>query len=59
MSEHLTEKFGGGFSETNLEYARKLYVTYVGRISQTLFEEFVIEKTKAVFRQLGIIVGKA
>lgn len=52
LSEHLTERFGRGFSETNLEYARKFYTTYADRISQTLFEEFAVEKTQTVFRQL-------
>lgn len=52
LSEHLTEKFGRGFSETNLEYARKFYMTYADRISQTLFEKFAVEKTETVFRQL-------
>lgn len=52
LSEHLTEKFGRGFSETNLEYARKFYMTYADRISQTLFEEFAVEKTQTVFRKL-------
>ena len=52
LSEHLTEKFGRGFSEINLEYARKFYMTYTDRISQTLFEEFAVEKTQTVFRQL-------
>ena len=46
LSEHLTEKFGRGFSATNLEYARKFYMTYADRISQTLFEEFAVKKPK-------------
>ena len=29
LSESLTKEFGKGFSETNLEYARKFYFTYV------------------------------
>ena len=28
LSESLTKEFGRGFSETNLEYARKFYLTY-------------------------------
>ena len=39
LSESLTKEFGRGFSETNLEYARKFYFTFADRISQTLFEE--------------------
>ena len=39
ISESLTKEFGRGFSETNLEYARKFYFTYADRISQTVFEE--------------------
>ena len=52
LSEHLTEKFGRGFSATNLEYARKFYMTYADRISQTLFEEFAVKKTQTVFGKL-------
>lgn len=44
LSESLTKEFGRGFSETNLEYARKFYFTYADRISQTLFEEFAVKK---------------
>ena len=45
LSESLTKEFGRGFSETNLEYARKFYLTYADRISQTLFEEFAVKKS--------------
>ena len=52
LSESLTKEFGRGFSETNLEYARKFYITYAERISQTLFEEFAIKKSQTVFKKL-------
>ncbi len=52
LSERLTEKFGRGFSATNLEYVRKFYMTYADRISQTLFEEFAVKKTQTVFGKL-------
>lgn len=52
MSESLTKEFGRGFSEINLEYARKFYFTYADRISQTLFEEFAVEKSQTVFEEL-------
>lgn len=52
LSEGLTKEFGRGFSETNLEYARKFYVTYADRISQTLFEEFAVKKSQTVFEKL-------
>lgn len=45
LSESLTREFGRGFSETNLEYARKFYFTYTERIFQTLFEEFAVKKS--------------
>lgn len=52
LSESLTKEFGRGFSETNLEYARKFYFTYADRISQTLFEEFAVKKSQTVFEEL-------
>lgn len=52
LAEHLTEKFGRGFSKTNLENARKFYLTFQDRIPQTVFRQFAIEKTQTVFRLL-------
>ena len=41
LSKHLTEKFGKGFSVTNLKMIRKFYLTYVNdQISQTVFDQF-------------------
>ena len=49
LSEKLTEAFGKGFSESTLEKARKFYLTYKNRISETLFTEFAIKKSETVF----------
>ena len=48
LSKKLTEEFGKGFSESTLEKARKFYLTYKDRISETLFTEFA-----AVSLELG------
>ena len=40
VQKKLTEEFGKGFSESTLEKARKFYLTYKDRISETLFTEF-------------------
>jgi hypothetical protein len=45
LSKKLTEEFGKGFSESTLEKARKFYLTYKDRISETLFTEFAIKKS--------------
>ena len=50
LSYALTEEFGKGFSATNLEYARKFYLTYADRIPQTVFRKFAVEKSETVFR---------
>ena len=52
LSDHLTEKFGRGFSKTNLEFFRRFYLIYEDRIAETVFRQFAIEKTETVFRQL-------
>ena len=52
LSDHLTEKRGRGFSKTNLEFFRRLYLNYEDRIAETVFRQFAIEKTETVFRQL-------
>lgn len=49
MSEILTAEFGKGFSKSNLENARKFYLTYKNRIDETLFRQFAVEKTQTVF----------
>ena len=49
LSEEMTKKFGKGFSEDTLKNARKLYLTYKGRISETEFNLFAIEKSETVF----------
>ena len=49
LSEALTEQFGRGFSEDTLKNARKFYLTYKDRISETLFSLFAIQKSETVF----------
>lgn len=45
LSLHLTERFGKGFSETNLRQMRNFYDLYSQRIQQTVSAEFnLIEK---------------
>ena len=40
LSEKLQKKFGKGFSEDTLKNARKFYLTYKERISETVFSLF-------------------
>ena len=40
LSETLAEQFGRGFSVDTLENARKFYLNYQDRISETVFREF-------------------
>lgn len=49
LSEALTERYGRGFSEDTLKNARKFYLTYNNRISETAFSLFAIQKSEAVF----------
>ena len=49
LSEQLQEEFGKGFSEDTLKNARKFYLTYKERISETVFSLFAIEKSETVF----------
>ena len=49
LSEELQKEFGKGFSEDTLKNARKFYLTYKDRISETVFSLFAIEKSKTVF----------
>ena len=52
LSEALTEEFGRGYSRETLRNARKFYLTFQERISQTLFTEFAIEKSQTLFGKL-------
>ncbi|MDE6759520.1 MAG: PDDEXK nuclease domain-containing protein [Lachnospiraceae bacterium] len=52
LSERLQKKFGKGFSKTNLEYIRRFYLMYEDRITQSVFQQFAIEKTQTLFGQL-------
>ena len=53
LADGLTEEFGRGFSKANLEFARRFYLTYKDRITETVFRQFAVQKTEAVFRQLS------
>ena len=48
LSAVLTATFGKGFSPDNLENARKFFLTYNDRISETVFRKFAIEKSETV-----------
>ncbi len=52
LAEALTAEFGRGYSRESLRNARKFYITFQDRISQTLFTEFAIEKSQTVFGKL-------
>ena len=53
LSEALTEQYGSGFSEDTLKNARKFYLTYSSRISETVFS-FFEKKYRSHFR--GLII---
>lgn len=50
LSEAMNMQFGRGFSVDTLESARKFYLTYQDRISETVFRKFAVEKSEVVFR---------
>ncbi len=50
LSEALTEQYGRGFSVDTLENARRFFLTYQDRISETVFRKFAVEKSETVFR---------
>lgn len=52
LSIALTEEFGRGFSVDTLNNARKFFLTYRDRISETMFRKFVIEKSQTMFGKL-------
>lgn len=49
LSIRLNEEFGKGFSEDTLKNARKFYLIYKDRISETVFSLFAVEKSETVF----------
>lgn len=49
LSEVLTEQYGRGFSVDTLENARRFFLTYQNRISETVFRKFAVEKSETVF----------
>lgn len=53
LSDALNAEFGKGFSVDTLENARKFYLNYQGRISETLFRKFIKEKSDTLFRISG------
>ena len=53
LSDSLTEEFGKGFSRETIRNARKFYQVYQGRISQTMFTEFVEQKSQTLFGKLN------
>lgn len=52
LSERLTSAYGKGFSVDTLKNIRRFYLTYKGRISETLFHLFAEEKSETVFLEL-------
>ena len=46
LSEKLQKEFGKGFSEDTLKNARKFYLTYKERISETVFSLLQLKKVK-------------
>lgn len=53
LSEKLLNEFDRGFSGDTLKNARKFYLTYKERISETVFSLFAIEKSETVFSLLN------
>jgi len=53
LSDALNAEFGKGFSVDTLENARKFYLNYQGRISETVFRKFIKEKSDTLFRISG------
>ena len=48
LSSRLQGEFGKGFSTDTLKNARKFYLCYQGRVSETVFRKFTREKCEAV-----------
>ena len=51
LAEALTEEFGRGYSRKTLRSARKFFLLYKDRISQTLFTEFAIKRSQTPFAE--------
>lgn len=49
LSGALTEQYGRGFSVDTLENARRFFLIYQDRISETVFRKFAVEKSEIVF----------
>ena len=55
LSFALKEEFGRGFSEDNLEHARRFYLTYKDRISETCFGNSQLKNPRQCFGYLKIM----
>ena len=53
LSEAMNTQFGRGYSVDTLENARKFYLSYQDRISESVFRKFVVEKSETAFRFFG------
>lgn len=53
LSKKLLTEFGRGFSSDTLKNARKFYLIYKDRISETVFSLFAIEKSETVLSLLN------
>ena len=51
LAEVLTGEFGRGYSRKTLRSARKFFLLYKDRISQTLFTEFAVKRSQAPFAE--------
>ena len=51
LAEVLTEEFGRGYSRKTLRSARQFFLLYKDRISQTLFTEFAVKRSRAPFAE--------
>lgn len=61
LSGTLNEEFGKGFSVDTLENARKFYLIYSDRISETVFRKFTEEKSDAMvyaYYEIGKMIAE-
>ncbi len=52
LSDRLNSEFDKGFSVSNIKNARRFYLMYKDRISQTVFDQFAVQKSQTVFSEL-------